>query len=124
MEPSHPDGYVARLRISECDIVGSSNSLPVAHSVMQDDEYQGYFIPAGSTIVANIWYAKFFHLPCTYVQHVNRFTSKIGQASTTSPYILSHRYSGQNATCLLKMHQTVHRLRSVLVEGKETVHVN
>ncbi|KAI0295335.1 cytochrome P450 [Multifurca ochricompacta] len=29
--------------------------LGVPHRVMRDDVYEGYFIPAGSTIMANVW---------------------------------------------------------------------
>ena len=32
--------------------------LPIAvpHRVMADDEYNGYTIPAGSTVIPNVWY--------------------------------------------------------------------
>ena len=31
--------------------------LGVPHRSLADDEYKGYYIPAGSTVIANIWYA-------------------------------------------------------------------
>lgn len=30
--------------------------LGVPHSVMKDDEYQGYHIPKDATIINNVWY--------------------------------------------------------------------
>ncbi len=30
--------------------------LGLPHSVTEDDEYLGYRIPAGSTVIANIWF--------------------------------------------------------------------
>ena len=33
--------------------------LGVAKRVMEDDVYDGYHIPAGATILENIWYAPF-----------------------------------------------------------------
>ena len=29
--------------------------LGVPHRSLQDDEYNGYFIPAGSSVIANLW---------------------------------------------------------------------
>lgn len=31
--------------------------LGVPHRTLEDDEVNGYFIPAGTTIIANVWYA-------------------------------------------------------------------
>ena len=31
----------------------------VPHKVTQDDEYNGYHIPAGALVVGNVWYAKY-----------------------------------------------------------------
>ncbi len=30
--------------------------LGVAHRTIEDDEIQGFFIPGGTTLIANIWY--------------------------------------------------------------------
>ena len=30
--------------------------LGVAHCSVADDEYEGYFIPTGTTILINVWY--------------------------------------------------------------------
>jgi len=39
-------------------------ALDLPHRLMQDDIHDGYFIPEGTTVVANIW--KFLHDPKTY----------------------------------------------------------
>ena len=31
----------------------------VPHKTMQDDEFRGYFIPAGTVILPNVWYGNF-----------------------------------------------------------------
>ena len=31
--------------------------MGIPHSTLEDDIHDGYFIPKGSTILANIWYA-------------------------------------------------------------------
>ncbi|KAI0301503.1 cytochrome P450, partial [Russula brevipes] len=38
----------------------------VAHRVTQSDEYEGYFIPAGSIIIANVW--GMLHDPNVFVE--------------------------------------------------------
>lgn len=40
------------------------NVLPlgVPHSTIADDEFHGYFIPAGTVLIPNVWYASFAHL--------------------------------------------------------------
>ncbi|KZT28757.1 cytochrome P450 [Neolentinus lepideus HHB14362 ss-1] len=38
--------------------------LDLAHRLMQDDIHDGYFIPEGTMVIANIW--KFLHDPMTY----------------------------------------------------------
>ncbi|EKM56470.1 uncharacterized protein PHACADRAFT_253611 [Phanerochaete carnosa HHB-10118-sp] len=39
--------------------------LGAPHRLTEDDTYEGYFIPKGSIVIANIW--KFLHNPSTYV---------------------------------------------------------
>ena len=41
--------------IKECIRWRSVAPLGLPHYVMQDDEYRGYFIPKGSSVVYNIW---------------------------------------------------------------------
>lgn len=35
---------------------GTDTDIALPHLATQDDEYHGYHIPAGTTIVANVWY--------------------------------------------------------------------
>ena len=42
----------------------NATPLGVARCSVADDEYDGYFIPAGTTIVVNVWWA---HLLQTYL---------------------------------------------------------
>ena len=30
--------------------------LGISHRTLEDDEFRGYFIPAGTVLTANIWY--------------------------------------------------------------------
>ena len=32
----------------------------VPHCTSEDDEYKGYFIPKGTTVMPNVWYASIF----------------------------------------------------------------
>ena len=41
-----------RKLIIEIEIIQTAT----AHALSEDDEYDGYFIPKGATIVANAWY--------------------------------------------------------------------
>ncbi|KZT27006.1 cytochrome P450 [Neolentinus lepideus HHB14362 ss-1] len=40
--------------------------LGVPHRVTEDDIHQGHYIPKGSVVIANIWYAQILHDPRTY----------------------------------------------------------
>ncbi|KZT28780.1 cytochrome P450 [Neolentinus lepideus HHB14362 ss-1] len=40
--------------------------LGLPHRLMQDDVHDGYFIPEGTLVIANIWSVKFLHDPKTY----------------------------------------------------------
>jgi len=35
---------------------GTVAPLGLPHRVMEDDVYEGYFIPKGATVISNIWY--------------------------------------------------------------------
>lgn len=50
--------YFSVLR-DECEELTSWAVTPlgVAHSVTEDDVYEGYLIPKGTTVLPNIWYA-------------------------------------------------------------------
>lgn len=37
----------------------SSISIGVPHRLMQDDEYDGYYLPKGTLLIANIWFVAF-----------------------------------------------------------------
>ncbi len=39
-----------------------TNILGVPHSVIKDDEYLGYKIPAGASIITNVWYGSLLPL--------------------------------------------------------------
>lgn len=60
MKESLRYGPVAPLGKSESSIRTftelSSQWVGLPHRVVQDDEYLGYRIPKGATVVANIWY--------------------------------------------------------------------
>lgn len=52
----------ARLPYTECLLQeiyrwSPPSNLGVTHRLMEDDVYEGYFIPAGTAVVSNIWYA-------------------------------------------------------------------
>jgi len=47
--------YISRV-VLECLRWNPVTPLGVAHYLTEDDEYNGYRIPKGSTILANIWY--------------------------------------------------------------------
>ena len=47
--------------IQHC-IVHESISVGVPHRLTQDDLHEGYFIPKGSVVIANIWYVYTFKL--------------------------------------------------------------
>ena len=47
--------YISRI-VLECLRWNPVTPLGVAHCLTEDDEYNGYRIPKGSTILPNIWY--------------------------------------------------------------------
>ena len=46
--------YVSAI-IMECLRWFNVAPLGLSHSTIDDDEYEGYFIPAGTNIMANVW---------------------------------------------------------------------
>jgi hypothetical protein len=48
---------VSRAALSIVDVAGADLDLGLglAHSTTEDDIYEGYFIPKGSTVLANHW---------------------------------------------------------------------
>ncbi|KLO13431.1 cytochrome P450 [Schizopora paradoxa] len=51
---------------------GSVAPLGFPHFSTEDDVYQGYHIPAGTTVLANQWYSVFFFSPRWYCEHGKR----------------------------------------------------
>ena len=39
--------------------------IAVPHSTVADDEYNGYYIPAGTTVIANVWCVLLLFLVCS-----------------------------------------------------------
>jgi cytochrome P450 len=57
--------YISRI-VLECLRWNPVTPLGVAHCLTEDDEYSGYRIPKGSTILPNIWYGgNILILSCT-----------------------------------------------------------
>ena len=48
---------------------GPTAPLGVPHCIEQDDVHDGYFIPKGSIIIANIWYALYPVVQCFPATH-------------------------------------------------------
>jgi cytochrome P450 len=48
-----------RALIKEISRWGPVAPLGLPHRVLQDDVYEGYFIPKGATVVGNVWYGSF-----------------------------------------------------------------
>ncbi len=42
-------------RDTSADLTGSIILTAVPHRAMKSDVYDGYYIPAGSTIIGNVW---------------------------------------------------------------------
>ena len=45
----------------------SAHYLGIPHRLTSDDSYEGFFLPAGSTVIANAWYAFSISLPCLFL---------------------------------------------------------
>ena len=56
--PDHADRsdlpYISAI-IKECLRWQNPTPLGIAHAALKDDEYEGYFIPAGTIVIANTW---------------------------------------------------------------------
>ena len=48
---------------------GPTAPLGVPHCIEQDDVHDGYFVPKGSIIIANIWYALYSVVQCFPATH-------------------------------------------------------
>lgn len=50
-----------RVSLHSKSILASQNVIPlgIPHCTTEDDEYEGYFIPKGTTVIPNIWYVLF-----------------------------------------------------------------
>ena len=48
---------------------GPTAPLGVPHCIEQDDVHDGYFVPKGSIIIANIWYALYSVVQCFQATH-------------------------------------------------------
>lgn len=68
--------------------------IGVPHRAVSDDEYNGYLIPAGATILANIWYGSLFSHPnCNRLCALVSLTCTSGQSLGILRYILIQRTS-------------------------------
>ena len=60
MESCHPIRYVYRpfwavyFSVAWRELI-AVNKLGVPHVASEDDVYEGYFIPKGSSVIANLW---------------------------------------------------------------------
>ena len=65
------------------------DSLGVPHLVEEDDVYNGYFIPKGSLVLANIW--NMLHDPAVYANPLNfepeRFIASPGKPAEQDPRV-------------------------------------
>lgn len=61
MEPGRTSWFVIANSDTQYYIYTWDNYLGLPHMATHDDEYNGYFIPAGTTIVGNTWW-DLFHL--------------------------------------------------------------
>ena len=50
--------------ITEAIRIAATTPVGVPHRLMEDDEYNGYFIPKGSMVMANTWCVPFPLLRC------------------------------------------------------------
>ena len=64
--PEHSDPaelpYIEAI-IKECLRWQNAVPLGIPHSVVEDDEYDGYFIPAGTVVLPNAWQVLFSSSP-------------------------------------------------------------
>lgn len=61
--PGEINGFFRRLtnlRLSRLPLhVGSVGPLAAPHTLTEDDNYEGYFIPKGTVVILNVWYVAF-----------------------------------------------------------------
>lgn len=64
--PDHSDRsqlpYIDAI-IKECLRWQNAVPLCIPHAVVEDDEYEGYFIPAGTVVFPNVWYGLYVCTP-------------------------------------------------------------
>lgn len=65
--------------ITEAIRYASTTPVGVPHRLMEDDEYNGYFIPKGTMVMANTWYAflPFPYLPLPHTTISSTLTMRI-----------------------------------------------
>ncbi|KZV73575.1 cytochrome P450 [Peniophora sp. CONT] len=80
--------YVEAL-VSEVLRWGPIGPVCIPHRLMEDDVYNGYFIPKGSLVLANIW--NMLHDPAVYANPLNfepeRFISSPGKPAEQDPRV-------------------------------------
>ena len=95
----------------------SALPLGVPHATVADDEFRGYFIPAGTMLIPNTWYVA----PCCHWSINGLLNIQLGRACTTPRFTLTRMTSGLNASYAtassILVFGTRQRLSSDTVEG-------
>ena len=77
--PDHSDRndlpYIEAI-IKECLRWQNATPMGIPHAVIEDDEYEGYFIPAGTVVFVNAWWVCYF---CTSPPDHHLTSSLCGQ---------------------------------------------
>ena len=68
--------------------------LGLPHATVADDEYNGYFIPAGTMVSVNIWCAR----PCRVYHPYSDLIQNAGRCLGIPPSIPTQKLSGQTAS--------------------------
>ncbi|KAK1222629.1 hypothetical protein PQX77_014516, partial [Marasmius sp. AFHP31] len=108
--------------------------LGVAHCALDDDTYNGYFIPAGTTVISNIWammHNESLFRPSTFTFDPDRFLKPKGKTPPNPETIAfgfgrricPGRYLAMNTVCLtiINLLVTFTIVKAVDEEGKEIV---
>ena len=75
----------------------SALPLGVPHATVADDEFRGYFIPAGTMLIPNTWYVA----PCCHWSINGLLNIQLGRACMTPRYTRTQMPSGQNGSCAM-----------------------